>query len=271
MFAKVNGIHYSVKSSRTTVAPMTPIELSDCTFEEMRALLSEGPVVGLLPTGATEAHGPHLPLATDVIISREAARRAVASLRSRGVRALVLPPLAYAVTDYAAGFSGTISLPLETARALVRDVILGAKRTGFAGVVICNAHLEPDNLRALNEGLASAVAEGARASFPDVTRKPHALRLGDEFKSGACHAGRYETSLVLAAGAAVRTDRAESLPPNPSSLSRAIRDGKKTFQEAGGPEAYFGWPADATTEEGEQLYGELADIFASAAVELLGA
>lgn len=247
---------------------MTPLELGDCTYEEVRGLLASGQVVGLLPAGATEAHGPHLPLATDVVISREAARRAASLLRGRGVQAVVLPPLAYAVTDYASGFAGTISLPLDTARLLVRDVILGAVQTGLFGVVICNAHLEPDNLRALNEGMALAIERGARASFPDVTKKPHALRLGDEFKSGACHAGRYETSLVLAAGASVRTDRAESLPPNPSSLSRAIRDGKKTFEEAGGPDAYFGWPADATTDEGDQLFGELADIFATAAEAL---
>lgn len=247
---------------------MPPLHLSECTFEEARALFASGPVVGLLPTGATEAHGPHLPLATDVVISSEACCRAAQLVAERGGRALVLPPLAYAVTDYAGAFAGTISLPLETARLLVRDVILGAVRTGFAGVVICNAHLEPDNLHALSEAMQLAIERGARASFPDVTKKPHALRLGDEFKSGACHAGRYETSLVLAAGASVRTDRAKELPPNPASLSRAIRDGKKTFAEAGGPDAYFGWPADATKGEGDQLYGELADIFATAALEL---
>jgi creatinine amidohydrolase len=258
-----------VSSGFFAYVPAMMIELADGTFEEVRAAFSAGPVVALLPTGATEAHGPHLPLATDVIIAREAARRAVARVEAGGGRALVLPPLADAVTDSAGGFAGTISLPLETARLLVRDVIAGAARTGFAGVVLCNAHLEPDNLRALSEGLELARAAGCKAAFPDVTRKPHALRLGEEFKSGACHAGRYETSLVLAAGAAIREARAASLPANPSSLSRAIRDGKKTFVEAGGPEAYFGWPADATRAEGDRLYAELADIFASAALELL--
>lgn len=249
---------------------MASLELADLTFEEARDVLAQG-CVALLPTGATEAHGPHLPLSTDVVISREAAKRAARQLRDEGKGALVLPPLAYAVTEYASEFPGTISLPLETATALVRDVILGAMRTGFRAVVICNAHLEPDNLAALKGGMEAAVAKGARVAFPDVTRKPHALRLGEEFKSGACHAGSYETSLVLAAQPGlVKTERAKTLAANPSSLSRAIRDGKKTFLEAGGPEAYFGAPADASAKEGAALYRELADVFATAAKELLG-
>jgi creatinine amidohydrolase len=153
----------------------------------------------------------------------------------------------------------------------VRDVILGAIETGFRGIVLCNAHLEPGNIQALSEGAAEARERGASVTFPDVTRKPHALRLGDEFRSGACHAGRYEGSLVMAAAPhLVRGDIASNLEPNPSSLSVAIREGKLSFQEAGGPRAYFGFPAEATVAEGEALYTELADIFASGARDLLG-
>ena len=245
-----------------------PCMLAELSFDEARAILEAG-AVALLPTGATEAHGPHLPLSTDVVISTEAARRAARQLASEGVSALVLPPVAYAVTEFAAGFSGTLSIPIETARALLRDVILAAMRTGFRAVVVCNAHLEPGNLQAIREAVDETAARGARAAFPDVTRKPHALRLGDEFKSGACHAGRYETSLVLAAEPfLVKNDLAATLPDNPSSLSQAIRAGKRSFLEAGGEQAYFGYPREATALEGEALYTELADIFATAAREL---
>lgn len=246
-----------------------PIELAEMTWQEARDAAVDG-AVALLPAGATEAHGPHLPLATDVVISREAAVRACRALVEAGTPALVLPPLAYAVTEFAASFAGTISISMDTAISMARDVILGATRAGFAGVVVCNAHLEPGNLEALRAAVEQARERGAKAVFPDVTRKPHALRLGDEFRSGACHAGRYETSLVMAADPfLVLGEKVDGLPPNPSSLSTAIREGKKSFVEAGGPEAYFGWPADATAAEGEGLYGELADIFASAARELI--
>ncbi|MGF1465503.1 MAG: creatininase family protein [Sandaracinaceae bacterium] len=245
-----------------------PERLSDLTTDEARGLRG---AVALLPAGATEAHGPHMALSTDVVISEEAAVRAVRRLRSDGVPAVALPPLAYAVTEFAADFAGTVSIGLATATALVRDVIVGAQRAGFRGVVVCNAHLEPGNLRALRDGVARAVDAGAPAAFPDVTRKPHALRLGDEFKSGACHAGSYETSLVLAADPTkVRREIQSGLPPNPTSLSVAIREGKGSFLEAGGPRAYFGYPADASVEEGERLYEELADIFATAAHTLAG-
>jgi creatinine amidohydrolase len=246
----------------------TKNELAHLTFEEARTLLDRG-AIALLPTGAIEAHGPHLPLSTDIVISREAAHRAVRRLLRDGVDAIVLPPLAYAVTEYASGFAGTISLSFDTAKALARDVILGAMRTGFRGVVVVNAHLEPENLRALHEACDEARARGARVELPDVTRKPHALRLGDEFKSGACHAGSYETSLVLAADPfLVRSERMAALVANPTSLSRAIKEGKKTFVEAGGPDAYFGDPAAATETEGESLYAELAEIFADAALAI---
>jgi len=247
------------------------LRLSDLTYEEAKRHFAV-PTVGLLPCGATEAHGPHLPLMTDVIISEAGALRAAALLRSEGLSALVLPPLNYAVTEFAASFDGTISLPLDTARALIRDVVRGALRTGFAGVVLCNAHLEPGNIQALREAAREVAASGGAVEFPDVTRKPHALRLGEEFRSGACHAGQYEGSLVLAARPElVLSDVAAGLKPNPSSLSVAIREGKGSFEEAGGDQAYFGYPADATPEEGEALYAELADIFASGARTILSA
>lgn len=103
---------------------------------------------------------------------------------------------------------------------------------------------------------------------PDLTRKPWALRLGEEFQTGACHAGRYEGSVVLAVRPdLVREETRRALAPNPFSLSRAIRAGARTFEDAGGPRAYFGWPADATAEEGMRTIEALGAILAEAVLE----
>ena len=246
-----------------------PLHLAEMTYQDAARVLEE-PTIALLPTGATEAHGPHLPLSTDVIISRTAAEYTARKLRGKGVSAVVLPPLAYAVTEFAAGFDGTISLPQETARNLARDVIVGAIRTGFASVLVCNAHLEPANIMALRAAITEAKAQGAKVAFADVTRSKNADRLGREFKSGACHAGQYETSLVMAAQPfLVRREIAEGLEPNPVSLVVAIRDGKSTFEEAGGSQAYFGFPNLATDAEGNELYEEMSDIFVETAEQFL--
>ena len=107
--------------------------------------------------------------------------------------------------------------------------------------------------------------------FPDITRKPWALELTDEFKSGACHAGCYETSIVLAKSPElVRDRRRRELVANPESLSRAIWQGHRTFEDAGGSEAYFGDPAAATTAEGQKTIETLGRILAEAVLRHLG-
>lgn len=244
------------------------IRLADLTYPELQQRAKERLVV-LLPVGATEAHGPHLPLGTDVIISEAMAERAVKDLGKAQVDALIAPSFAYSVADFAAGFAGTISIRAETARALLVDLGNSLARHGVRYLALANAHLDPTHIGTLYA--AKKDLEGClEVIFPDVTRKPWALRLSDEFKSGACHAGRYEGSVVMArAPALVRDELRRALPPNPSSLSVAIREGKQSFEEAGGPQAYFGAPAEATAAEGEETIETLAAILCEAVLARL--
>ena len=133
-------------------------------------------------------------------------------------------------------------------------------------LAIANAHLDPAHLQSLHAAVAACEEEGQpTVVFPDLTRKPWALRLTEEFRSGACHAGRFETSVVLAVSPElVRENLRRGLAPNPASLSDAIREGKTTFEEAGGPDAYFGWPADASVAEGEATVETLGTILEEA-------
>ncbi len=245
------------------------MRLADFTWEEIRKLGEQNPWV-ILPVGATEAHGPHLPLSTDVIIAEAMAREGVRELEARGIRALIAPPLAYTSAGYAAGFAGTVSVRPETATALIVDIGQALAHHGLRRLAIANAHLEPGHLGSLHAAV-TALAGVAEVVFPDVTRKPWALRLTDEFKSGACHAGQYEGSIVLAERPElVREAIRATLPDNPASLSRAIRDGKTTFEEAGGPRAYFGSPARASAEEGRATVQILGQILAEAVLARLG-
>ena len=244
---------------------MTIRELADLTWEEVRDL-ARGRAVALLPVGAIEAHGPHLPLGTDVIIAEHMARAAGERLAARGFAPVLLPALPYTAAPFAARFPGTLAIGAATLEALVVDVARELTRHGFAVLSIANAHLDPAHLEALVG--AQRRCRGERLlplACPDVSTRPWASRLTEEFKSGACHAGRYEGSVVLAARPElVRETIRAGLPPNPRSLGSAIRDGKRTFEDAGGPRAYFGWPADATAAEGRETIAVLGDILAEA-------
>lgn len=246
------------------------IRLADLTWEEARDL-ERARTVALLPVGAIEAHGPHLPLGTDVVIAEAMARAGAERLRARGFGALTLPSLAYTAAPFGAGFAGTLSVSPAAVSAIVLDLARELTRHGFAALAIANGHLDPAHLGAIADAASRARAEGLLpVAAPDVSRKPWALRLTEEFKSGACHAGRYEGSIVLAERPdLVRDDARKALPPNPSSLASAIRAGKRTFEEAGGPRAYFGWPADASAEEGRETVAALGAILAEATLEAI--
>ena len=242
------------------------------TWKEARDAFDRG-LVAILPVGSTEAHGPHLPLATDVIISEEMARRAASKLAERQIEAVVLPPIAYSVTDFSADFPGTISIKKATAAALIRDVCVSLYRQGARLVVIANSHLEPEHIASINDAIEQVKNDtGNMVAFPDKRRRRWAETLSEEFRRGDCHAGSYETSLVMAARPElVREALREGLERVPISIAAKIREGASSFSEAGGTEAYFGDPRGASVEEGEAMYQALSDMLVTAVVEALGA
>jgi creatinine amidohydrolase len=240
------------------------------TWEEARDLARER-TVAILPTGALEAHGPHLPLGTDVVIAQAMARAGADRLAERGMDAVLLPALPFTAAPFGSGFPGTLSLSPAAVTALLLDLARELTRHRLAALAVANAHLDPAHLGALAAASAGARADGLLPLVcPDLTRKPWVLRLTEEFRTGACHAGRFEGSVVLAERPEqVRESVRRALPPNPASLSKAIRAGRVTFEEAGGPRAYFGWPADATAEEGRGTVLALGGILADAVLEAI--
>ncbi len=247
-------------------------DLASLPWTEIAARLqSSRPAVALLPIGASEPHGPHLPLATDAIISAEVARRAAARLEARGLTSLILPCIAYSVTDFSRDFPGAIGLSRETSLKTIDEIGRAALSHGFALLCLVNSHLEPDHLEVLREACAKiSAATGKPVVFPDKTQKRWASRLTEEFRSGACHAGQYESSLVLAAAPdLVREKVMKALPAVNISIGRKIKEGARSFREAGGDEAYFGDPAAATRAEGEATYEILAGMIEDEVMEVM--
>lgn len=244
--------------------------LADLPFPAVQALLEAG-AVGLLPVGATEAHGPHLPVDADVRIAEATATRALPLIADRlGLEGVLLPPIAYSVTEYAAPFSGTIGVPKEAATAYLSAVLKSAAAQGFRAVCLVNAHLEPAHRFVLRDAVKAA-RDGAPCPIviADPCDRRWVSRLSEEFQSGKCHAGQYETSILLAAGAPVHRTRMRELPEVDIDLVAGMKAGKTDFAAMGAEGAYFGRPAQASAQEGHATLDQLADIVSIVLSEVL--
>jgi creatinine amidohydrolase len=231
------------------------MRLAELTSPQLAKLVDP---VALWPVGAVEPHGPHAPLGTDTLISVGMCERAAARLDN----AVVLPPLPFGVTRYGAAFAGAIGISEQTLRAVVLDVAKAVADNGFRRLVIVNNHFEPEQVATLR-----AAAEEAGALYLDLVRRRNAQRLTDEFRRGSCHAGRYETSLVLAVAPELVDAGASELPANEVDMPAAMAAGRTDFVAMGMDRAYCGAPAEATAEEGGATFDTLTDLL----VELIEA
>ena len=228
------------------------MRLAELSSPALEALRERRPVA-LWPVGAVEPHGPHAPLGTDTLISVGMCERAAARLGDPP--AVVLPALAFGVTRYGAAFAGAIGITEATLRAVVLDVASSVEQQGFRRLVIVNNHFEPEQVATLR-----AAAADAGALYLDLVRRRNAQRLTDEFRRGSCHAGRYETSLVLADAPRLVDSVVADLPANEVDMPAAMAAGRTDFVAMGMDRAYCGAPAEASAEEGRATFEILTDM-----------
>jgi creatinine amidohydrolase len=251
---------------------MARVHFGDLTSRELDEIATGDRVAVLLqPVGAVEPHGPHAPLSTDLLIAAGHCERVAAALADDPeVRVLVLPQLPYGVTRYASAFRGAVSVGEETLRAMLCDACRSLARDGFPRVVLVNHHFEPEHVSTLRRVVADLEEEGeCRVVLLDLTRRRNAQRLTDEFRRGSCHAGRYETSLVLADRADLVDEGAmRALPALEVNMPAEMAAGNTGFLPMGMKDAYCGAPAEATSEEGEETFRTLAAMLEETIREL---
>ena len=171
------------------------------------AALDKAQAAVVLPVGAIEQHGPHLPVATDTLTGTELLGRALARLPD-SVQCWALPPLNYGKSNEHIAFAGTFTLSGATLAALITEVAESAARSGFRRLVLLNSH-------GGNPPVVDMVARDVHQSTGLMVFPLHLMRLGaargivSEHESAhGMHAGDAETSTILAlAPDLVRMDR----------------------------------------------------------------
>jgi creatinine amidohydrolase len=254
------------------------IRLAERTYLEAGRLARDERAVVILPLGAVEQHGPHLPLLVDWLGAEELARHVAPHLERAGYRVILAPALPYGASPLALTWPGTISLSRATLRRVIVDVVRSLARHGFRRFVLANYQADPGQLRAMAEAkraLRHGRGTGGRrlmiqfagfspeAASQGVMLDPRILRLARSPRPAfEWHSGELETALVLARRPdLVRRSLARRLPPVWVDFRGALRRGAKRFEEiVPGGLGYFGWPAAgraATAERALRLRGRL--------------
>ena len=152
----------------------------------------------MVPLGATEQHGPHLPTGTDYFTVESLAREA-AAIASRRVPVIVTPALPFGSSDHHFVFGGTLSLSTETYYRVVRELVESLVTDGFTRIFLVNGH-------GGNHELAQLVARDVALKRPvRVAAGSYWTIAWDALVNAEAHRGRrlpghagdFETSIVL--------------------------------------------------------------------------
>ncbi|MFJ6073962.1 creatininase family protein [Streptomyces sp. NPDC093065] len=167
------------------------------TAAQLRELAARDAVV-LLPVGATEQHGPHLPTGVDDLLAAEVSRRA-ALVAAEHTGVVVTPSVWAGLSEHHIAFGGTFTVSLSTLHALLRDICRSIVRAGFSRILIVNGH--GGNMTALNALTTELTAELSvpLACTSYFTAGREAVRRTLETQPGLMHACEGETSLMMAA------------------------------------------------------------------------
>lgn len=200
--------------------------------------------VAVLPVGATEQHGSHLPVGTDTIFAERYARELAAALD-----AYLLPAVAISSSIEHRKGKGTVYLKSDTLALMLRDIAESLRFSGFSKLIIANFHggnwiIKP-TVRNLNRELRDFQAI---LLYAGEVARPRYHEIFNHVQNDV-HAGEMETSLMLHLHPEYVGDIKRE--QDPSFVPQAFMD----YFDVGDitPDGYWGFPEDATAEKGSKV------------------
>jgi creatinine amidohydrolase len=235
--------------------PDSELEIQYMTWNDVDDRLSSGYRTAVFSVGATEQHGPHLPIATDTLLGIHIARAVAAELGD----ALVAPTIRPGYSPHHMDFPGTITLRQSTLSGLIVDYCTSLAAHGFELLVVISSHggNNPIIKMAVQEAQS---AIGERAIVIPITDLTGYYETDDDRREEGYHATRTETSCILSlTPELVQMERAQDWV-NP--ISAEIKDvgallglrGTRHFSEQG----TLGKPSSADAGLGRDVLRRMA-------------
>jgi creatinine amidohydrolase len=175
---------------------MSEVDWSRLKAAEIKALAARNAIV-IVPIGATEQHGPHLPSMVDWRCVHEVAHRAARIMVAR-TPTVVTPTIPFGMSEHHMSLNGTITLDYATMFAVIRCVVTSAIRHGFKRIFVLNGH--GGNTTALQNMIGELTVEHrlplATGTYWDIAAKSIEKLL--EKQKALLHACEAETSMIMA-------------------------------------------------------------------------
>jgi creatinine amidohydrolase/Fe(II)-dependent formamide hydrolase-like protein len=233
--------------------------LDRLSWPEIQAQRDAGRATVVLALGATEQHGPHLPVATDSLIGDR-----LAWMVAERLDAFVAPTVRIGCSHHHLAFPGTLSVSPQTFGAVVADLVRSLVRGGFRKVVLLPTHggnFAPlgaalDELGPV-EGIEIKALTDVRVllALAQLGAEEHGVPLGD----GGLHAGEWETSMLLSIHPdLVHPERAE--PGYTGDLQAALGSLFENGVDSIASNGVIGDPTSASAENGERYWAKALQI-----------
>ncbi|MCW3476941.1 creatininase family protein [Limobrevibacterium gyesilva] len=249
---------------------MAPSAAPEIEWRKLRAdqlrELAQSDAVVIVPVGALEQHGPHLPVEVDSMLGEQVALRTARAMAAKGEPVVVLPMLWTGISEHHMSFGGTVSLDLPTFSAVIEGICKSLARHGFRRIALLNAHGGNENgLRCITDELTPKLRLPiVQLTYWNAAAEPIAAILETQASIG--HACEAETAMMMAVRPElVATDRIAMAKANSTpDVSDIVGGGVYRWRTIGAMSSsgVVGNPEAASPEKGNRLFDAIAATLA---------
>lgn len=234
----------------------------ELNWKEIENLDKEKTLI-LIPMSPPEAHGPHLPIGTDMFVTEEISKEVIIRLKKKRKRLnpILYPTLVIGYCGANIDIPGSVSVDVKTFERLVYDTLKSLSNHGFRYVMIVTFHADPFYIKAIHRAM-------------DKIRKSNKIKIVEPLsklffnnKENITHGGKEETSLMLYLYPYLVDKNYRSLGKIEVSFSPLSF--RKTLKELGAIGGYIGNPSEANIEIGRKLFNWMVNLCVETALKLM--
>jgi len=251
------------------------IQLEELNWKQIDAL-DRNKTIFFIPLSPLEEHGPHLPVGTDLLTTRDAAKEAIKIVNKKkaDLTTILFPAIPLGYSKMASGFPGTVSTQVKVLKIIVADICSSLADFGFKYFVICTFHMDLGHLKGIYSGMNKAmkthditIIEPWGPYFYHKEVEKREPQVGFDTKKEV-HGCFRETSLM-------NYQYPYLVDPSYKNLQSIYRDLYsprmigKTFKDIGITDGYVGSPARADSNYGRWYFQQVVETYAQAALDMI--